>query len=91
MVEPLVLNGGMKKVWYFLNNGDGSKYFTGAFVNMKESCRMRIFDADTGRFLRRQNASGEYQNQFARYLTEAQQLIVHRQLNLELLNRSENF
>jgi hypothetical protein len=80
-LEMLVSGLAKKKAWYYVEVNDRGFFF--AMVNMKGSCSMRTFDAETGRFLGKQYARGSYQEQFARFLNGAKEITVDRQPNLE--------
>lgn len=69
------------KAWFFIN-ADGREYFA-ATANAKGSCSLRIFDADTGRFLKKQYGKGDYQEAFRPALSSAKRLRVQLQPNLE--------
>ncbi len=70
------------KGWYVARGDDGRRYFI-AFVNAKGSCSMRTFDANTGAFMGRKYAAGNYQQQFADVIENATELTVNQQPNLE--------
>ena len=80
-LDMLVSGRAKKKAWYYVKVND--HWYLLALVNMKGSCSMRTFDAETGRFLGKQYAHGNYQEQFARYLQGAKEVTVDRQPNLE--------
>ena len=67
---------------WFLINAEGREYFA-ATANAKGSCSLRIFDADTGQFLRRQHGRGNYRDAFRDVLTGSKRLSVPSQPNLE--------
>lgn len=71
-----------KKAWYFVRVNDRG-YFI-AMVNAKGSCSMRTFDAETGRFLGKRYAQGDYQDQFAEFLRDAGEVFLNQQPNLEI-------
>jgi|ERR1019366_5490940 hypothetical protein len=80
-LDMLVSGRAKKKAWYYVKVND--RGYLLAMVNMKGSCSMRTFDAETGRFLGKQYAHGSYQEQFARFLKDAKEVTVDRQPNLE--------
>lgn len=80
-LDMLVSGRAKKKAWYYVRVND--RGYLLAMVNMKGSCSMRTFDVETGRFLGKQYAHGDYQEQFARYLQGAKEIAVDRQPNLE--------
>jgi hypothetical protein len=69
------------KGWFFVNS-DGRTYFA-ATANAKGSCSLRIFDAGTGEFLKKQYSRGNYQEAFRDFLVGATRLRVRSQPNLE--------
>ena len=86
-LDMLVSGRVKKKAWYYVKVK--VRGYLLAMVNMKGSCSMRTFDAETGRFLGKQYAHGDYQDQFARYLKEAKELTVDRQPNLDIECRDQ--
>jgi len=75
---------GRNKAWYYHRGADGRGYFL-AFVNAKGSCSRRTFDAETGRFLRKEypQGGGAYQDKFASLIQNAKEVTVDSQPNLE--------
>jgi hypothetical protein len=73
------------KGWYYLKHSDGRGYFL-AFVNAKGNSSMRTFDANSGRFIRKQyaNPRGSYLTAFGEIIKNAQELTIREQPNLEV-------
>lgn len=73
------------KGWYYLKHSDGHGYFL-AFVNAKGNSSMRTFDANSGRFIRKQyaNPRESYLTAFAEIIKNAQELTIREQPNLEV-------
>lgn len=69
------------KAWYFFLAPDGRRYFI-AYINAKDSCSMRTFDAEDGRFINLKYKRGNYQEEFAEFIDGAQELTVKTQPNL---------
>jgi hypothetical protein len=69
------------KAWYSFLAPDGRRYFM-AYVNAKEGCSMRTFDAEDGRFINLKYKRGKYQEEFADFIQGAQELSVTTQPNL---------
>jgi hypothetical protein len=69
------------KGWFFVKR-DGRSYLA-ATANAKGSCSLRIFDAGTGEFLKKQYSRGNYQDAFRDCLGGATKLRVRSQPNLE--------
>ncbi|MCU1269951.1 MAG: uncharacterized protein JWN74_1245 [Acidobacteriaceae bacterium] len=69
------------KAWFFVNS-DGRGYLA-ATANAKGSCSLRIFDAETGEFLKKQYSRGNYQEAFRDFLSGSTKLRVRSQPNLE--------
>lgn len=72
-----------KKAWFF-KRGPDHRALILAFVNQKGSCSVRSFDADSGTFLGKEYAPGNYQDRYRELLTSATSLQVEYQPNLEL-------
>lgn len=72
----------VEKAWCYWVHTDGRGYFL-AFVNAKGNCSMRRFDAESGAFLGRQYASGDYQEAFREYIMSGTLIGVSHQPNLE--------
>jgi hypothetical protein len=86
-LDMLVSGRAKKKAWYHVEGND--RGYLLAMVNMKGSCSMRTFDAETGKFLDKKYAHGDYQEQFARYLQDAKELTIDRQPNLDMQCREQ--
>lgn len=86
-LEMLVSGRARKKAWYYVKVSDRG-YFL-AMVNMKGSCSMRTFDAETGKFLGKRYAHGDFQEQFTGFLQGAEEVTVDRQPNLDLECRDQ--
>jgi hypothetical protein len=72
------------KGWYSFINPLGNHYFV-AFINAKGSCSMRVFDAETGRFITKESQPGKYQYKFPEVIkaATATELDLDVQPNLE--------
>jgi hypothetical protein len=69
------------KGWFLIHTG-ARKYFA-ATANAKGSCSLRLFDVDSGQFLRKQYGRGDYQSVFREALDSAHRLYLRQQPNLE--------
>jgi hypothetical protein len=69
------------KGWFLIHTG-GRKYFA-ATANARGSCSLRMFDSDSGQFLRKQYGRGDYQHVFRDVLASAKRLYLRHQPNLE--------
>lgn len=67
----------IKRGWYYW------KGYILAFVNARGSCSMRRFHSNDGTFVDREYKSGDYQQNFAEYVTASIPLSLSRQVNLE--------
>lgn len=81
-VLPFQARFARTKAWYYLKGADDRNYIL-AFVNAKGSCSMRTFDAEVGRSLGKQYRAGNYEDQFADFIRNANELMVNSQPNLE--------
>jgi hypothetical protein len=86
-LDTLISGHAKKKAWYYVKGND--RWYLLAMVNMKGSCSMRTFDVETGKFLGKKYAHGDYQEQFARYLQDAKELTIDRQPNLDVQCREQ--
>jgi hypothetical protein len=84
-ITPIVPGFTRNKGWYYLKHSDGRGYFL-AFVNAEGNSSMRTFDANSGRFIRKQyaNPRGSYLAAFGEIIKNAQELTIREQPNLEV-------
>jgi hypothetical protein len=69
------------KGWFYVTADERNDF--AATANAKGSCSLRIFDSDTGQFLKKQYARGNYQEAFRDVLGGAKRLRVQSRPNLE--------
>src|SRR5271166_547341 len=71
------------KAWFYKADEETGRRFFMALVNQKGSCSLRMFDAQSGIAIPKQYRTGNYQDQFKKFIRGAAELTVQTQPNLE--------